>query len=124
MIPSSRYLPKLTARFFRTEGGTEPVREWLKGLPADDRKRVGDEIRKVQFGWPVGMPLVRKLGPELWEVRVRLNRRIARVIFTVFEGEAVLLHAFVKKSEKTPAAEVNTALGRLSALRAIDRPCH
>lgn len=91
MIPSSRHLPKLTARFFRTEGGTEPVREWLKGLPADDRKRVGDEIRKVQFGWPVGMPLVRKLGPELWEVR---------------------------------ATEMNTALGRLSALRAIDRPCH
>lgn len=122
MILSSRQFPKLTARFFRTEQGSEPVREWLRGLPADDRKRVGDEIRRVQFGWPMGMPLVRKLGPELWEVRVRLDRRIARVMFTLFEGEAVLLHAFVKKSKKTPATEMNTALGRLSALRAIDRP--
>lgn len=122
MILSSRQFPKLTARFVRTEQGSEPVREWLRGLPADDRKRVGDEIRRVQFGWPMGMPLVRKLGPELWEVRVRLDRRIARVMFTLFEGEAVLLHAFVKKSKKTPATEMNTALGRLSALRAIDRP--
>ena len=80
MIPSSRHLPKLTARFFRTEGGAEPVREWLKGLPADDRKRAGDEIRKVQFGWPGGMPLVRKLGPELWEVRVRLEDGSSRTV--------------------------------------------
>jgi phage-related protein len=78
----------------------------------------------VQFGWPIGMPLVRKLGSELWEVRVRLDRRIARVMFTVFEGDAVLLHAFVKKSQKTPATEMNTALRRLSALKAIDRPYH
>ena len=123
MIPSSRR-PKLTARFFRTEQGTEPVREWLGGLPADDRKRVGDEIRTVQFSWPIGMPLVRKLGPDLWEVRVRLDRRIARVLFTVFEGEAVLLHAFVKKSERTPATELNTALRRLSALKAFDQSDH
>jgi phage-related protein len=78
----------------------------------------------VQFGWPIGMPLVRKLGSELWEVRVRLDRRIARLMFTVFEGDAVLLHAFVKKSQKTPATETNTALRRLSALKAIDRPYH
>jgi len=78
----------------------------------------------VQFGWPIGMPLVRKLGSELWEVRVRLDRRIARLMFTVFEGDAVLLHAFVKKSQKTPATEMNTALRRLSALKAIDRPYH
>lgn len=124
LIRSKQQLPKLAARFFRTEGGTEPVREWLRDLNADDRKRVGDEIRKVQFGWPIGMPLVRKLGPDLWEVRVRLDRRIARVLFAVFEGEAVLLHAFVKKSEKTPATEMNTALRRLNALTAHNRSYH
>jgi hypothetical protein len=54
-------LPKLTVRFFRTTQGNEPVREWLKNLPLAERKSVGDEIRAVQFGWPIGMPLVRKL---------------------------------------------------------------
>jgi phage-related protein len=93
-------------------------------LTADDRKRVGDAIRKVQFGWPIGMPLVRKLGPDLWEVRVRLDHRIARVLFTVFAGEAVLLHGFAKKSAKTPATEMNTALRRLSALKSPDRSYH
>ena len=117
MIRSQRLLPKLTVRFFRTEQGTEPVRDWLRGLPGEDRRRVGNEIRTVQFGWPVGMPLVRKLGADLWEVRVLLDHRIARVLFTVFEGEAILLHGFVKKSRKTPAVEMNAAHARLSALK-------
>jgi phage-related protein len=111
-------LPKLTVRFFRTEQGNEPVREWLKGLPSADRKAVGDEIRAVQFGWPIGMPLVRKLKPGLWEVRVRLDERIARVLFTVLDGEAVLLHGFIKKSQKTPATDLETAGGRMRMLNA------
>lgn len=122
MIHSQRSLPKLTVRFFRTDQGTEPVREWLRELPADDRRRVGDEIRTMQFGWPVGMPLVRKLGADLWEVRVRLDHRIARVLFTVFAGEAVLLHGFVKKSQKTPATEMKKAHARLVALKTAHSP--
>lgn len=51
--------PKLPVRFFRTDAGNEPVREWLKSLSSDDRKVIGDDIRTVQFGWPVGMPLNR-----------------------------------------------------------------
>jgi len=109
--------PKLTVRFFRTSRGSEPVREWLKELPVADRKTIGDEIRTVQFGWPLGMPLVRKLDAGLWEIRVRLKDGIARVLFTVEGGEAVLLHGFIKKSQKIPAGELATALQRKKALR-------
>jgi phage-related protein len=114
-------LPKLTVRFFRTEHGIEPVREWLKKLPGTDRKLVGDEIRTVQFGWPVGMPLVRKLGPGLWEVRVRLDGRAARVLFTILDGEAMLLHGFIKKGQKTPTADLDTAMARKKTLNAAQK---
>ena len=78
--------PKLSVRFFNTISGTVPVREWLKELPSADARKVGEEIRVLQFGWPIGMPLVRKLEPGLWEVRVRLAGRIARVLFTIVEN--------------------------------------
>jgi phage-related protein len=109
-------LPKLSVRFFRTEAGNEPVRERLKELPQADRKTIGDEIRIVQFGWPIGMPLVRKLRPGLWEVRVNLDSRIARVIFTTCDGDGVLLHGFIKKSPRTPESEPQTAIERLKLL--------
>lgn len=108
--------PKLPVRFFRTGEGREPVREWLKALPKQERKVIGDEIRTVQFGWPVGMPLVRKLGEGLWEVRVNLPNRIARVLFTVTDRQAVLLHGFIKKSRKTPAADLALAKRRKQEL--------
>jgi phage-related protein len=111
-------LPSLPVRFFRSKVGTEPVRDWLRGLPPDDRRAIGEEIRTVQFGWPVGMPVVRKLGPDLWEVRVRLRTGAARVIFTIEGAEAVLLHGFIKKSQRTPRADLELALRRLAQLRA------
>ena len=104
--------PVLRVRFFRTVEGREPVREWLKGLPADERKAIGDDIRTMQFGWPLGMPLVRSLGGGIWEVRTRLPNRIARVLFSTFEGEAVLLHGFIKKSQETPIDELRLARRR------------
>ena len=103
-------------RFYRTGHGREPVREWLKALPAAERKAIGDEIRTLQFGWPVGMPLVRKLQPGLWEIRVRLEDRIARVLFTIYEKQAILLHGFIKKSQKAPADELSTAIARMKTL--------
>ena len=112
---------KLTVRFFRTLQGIEPVRTWLKELPTAERKAIGEEIRTVQIGWPVGMPLVRKLEANLWEVRVRLKDRIARVLFTVIEGEAVLLHGFIKKSQKTPASDLKTADDRKRLLERARR---
>ena len=76
-------LPKLAVRFYRTAAGGEPVREWLKKLDAAGRKAIGDDIRTMQFGWPLGMPLVRKLEEGLWEVRTDLEGGIARVLLTI-----------------------------------------
>lgn len=92
------------------------MREWLLRLGKRDRKAVGFDIKTAQYGWPVGMPLIRKLEPGLWEVRSHLSDGIARVIFTVSGQTRVLLHALVKKSQKTPATELQTARQRLSEL--------
>jgi phage-related protein len=109
--------PLLTVRFFRTLSGNEPVREWLLSIPEVDRRRIGEDIKTIQFGWPMGMPMVRKIEPGLWEVRSNLRDRIARVLFTVNGNLMVLLHGFVKKSQKTPQEDLELALRRLSQLR-------
>jgi phage-related protein len=105
----------LNVAFFRTNAGAEPVR--LKSATKASRPTIGEDIKTVQFGWPLGMPLVRKLDENLWEVRSRIPHGIARVMFTVVDKTMVLLHAFVKKSQKTPAAELQTARARLRQLR-------
>ena len=108
--------PVLTVVFYRTEAGHEPVREWLIGLSREARKTIGGDLKTAQLGWPLGMPLIRKLEPGLWEVRSDIEQGIARVIFTVEGTTLVLLHAFVKKSRKTPLNELNTARRRLANL--------
>jgi phage-related protein len=106
-------LKRLPARFYRSNGGREPVREWLRNLDAKDRKILGEDIKDVEFSWPIGMPLVRPLGRELWEVRSTLPRgRTARVLFCVETECMVLLHAFIKKTRKTPQADLDLALKR------------
>ena len=105
--------PTLDVRFFKTDGGTEPVRDWLLELSAIDRKAIGEDIKTVQFGWPLGMPLVRKLDKDLWEVRIHLENRIARVLFTASAGKIVLLHGFIKKSQATPKADLDLAKDRM-----------
>jgi len=106
-------LKRLPAHFYRLDSGREPVREWLKELESGDRKAIGEDIKYVEFSWPIGMPLVRSLGRELWEVRSRLPRgRIARVLFCVGRGRMVLLHGFIKKSRKTPQRDIELALQR------------
>ncbi|RMG58340.1 MAG: type II toxin-antitoxin system RelE/ParE family toxin [Gammaproteobacteria bacterium] len=102
--------------FYRTESGSEPVREWLKGLDRVDRQHIGADIKTVQFGWPVGMPVVRKLEQGLWEVRCRLDRRIARILFTVQGEQMILLHGFIKKTQKTPQADLQLARKRRATL--------
>ena len=105
--------PVLRVIFYRSESGVEPVREWLKELRKEDRKAVGEDIKTAQFGWPLGMPLVRKIGRDLWEVRSHITDGIARTFFTVEEGTMVLLHGFVKKSQEIPSNELETARRRL-----------
>ncbi len=107
-------LKRLPAVFYRTDRGREPVREWLKGLDPEDRKAIGEDIKDVEFSWPIGMPLVRSMGNGLWEVRSSLPLgRIARVLFCVDEESMILLHGFIKKSQKTPKVEVDLALKRM-----------
>ena len=104
---------KLEAVFFRSGTGAEPVRDWLKGLKEDQRKSIGADIRTAQYGWPLGMPLIRKLEPSLWEVRTKFRDGIARTLFTVDGNRIVLLHGFIKKAQKTPPNELQTARRRL-----------
>ena len=105
--------PVLSVVFFRTDVGRMPVQQWLKSLDAADRKAIGEDIRLVQFGWPLGMPLVRKMETYLWEIRSRLKgRRIARVLFSLEDNKMVLLHGFIKKSQKIPRTDLNLARER------------
>jgi phage-related protein len=104
---------KIQARFYEAASGRKPVREWLLELQADDRRIVGYDIQTVEFGWPVGMPTCRPLGGGLWEVRSNLgDGTIGRVIFSMADGEMVLLHAFIKKTQKTPKDDIELALKR------------
>ena len=90
------------------------MREWLKELPLEDRRIIGADIKDVEFAWPLGLPLVRSLGRGLWEVRSSLTQgRIARTIFCISGGNLVLLHGFIKKTQKTPDQEINLALTRM-----------
>ncbi|NHR04680.1 type II toxin-antitoxin system RelE/ParE family toxin [Chromobacterium haemolyticum] len=108
--------PILDVCFYQTASGTEPVRDWLKALEAPDRKVIGAAIKTVQFGWPLGMPLVRKMAKDLWEVRIHLPGRIARVMFIVVAEAMVLLHGFIKKSQATAKEDLGLALARLKQL--------
>lgn len=105
-------LKKIEAIFFRTATGGEPVREWLKSLsPIEDRKQIGIDIKAVEFGWPIGMPVCRPLGDGIYEVRSDLGQnRIGRVLFYIdARSRMVLLHGFIKRTQKTPADDLDLA---------------
>jgi phage-related protein len=109
-VPSPRPIPLV---FYKSAAGREPARDWIKSLDASDKRQVGMDLMQIQFGWPVGMPLYRSLGSGLWEARTNLsNGRVARVIFCFSEGELVALSGFIKKTQKTPPQDVETALKR------------
>lgn len=106
---------RIPAVFYRTSSGAEPVRKWLKGLPAEDRRIVGVDIATVEFGWPVGMPVCAPITSRrgLWEVRSTITGgRIARVLFCIHGGKMVLLHGFIKKTQKTPDGDLELAMKR------------
>jgi phage-related protein len=112
---------RIPAAFYRTASGAEPVRQWLKGFDAEDRKLIGDDIKALEFGWPRGMPLCRSIAAYkgLWELRSRLpGGRIARVLFCISGGQLVLLHGFVKKSATTPKPDLDLATRRMKEVTA------
>jgi phage-related protein len=105
----------LPAIFYRAPTGAEPVRKWLKALSREDKRIVGTDIATVEFGWPVGMPTCRSLASRrgLWEVRSSLTqKRIARILFVVYQGQMVLLHGFIRKTQQTPEEELDLAVKR------------
>lgn len=106
--------PEIPVRFYRTGNGTEPVLEWLRSLDKKDRHAIGLDLMRVQFGWPIGMPLVRSLKAGIWEVRSTLpSHRIARLLLCFHEGDLVVLHGFIKKTQKTPADDIELAKRRM-----------
>ncbi len=110
MIDRSKKLPAL---FYENGTGVKPVREWILELGNSDRHTIGKDIQKVEFGWPIGRPHCAPLGDGLWEVRSSLGgNRIARVIFCMGDGYMVLLHAFIKKTQKTPQHDIDLAIKR------------
>jgi len=104
---------RLPVRFYRSEAGIEPVRDWLRTLSPDDRRLIGRDMMTVEFGWPVGMPTCRPMGGGLFEVRCTLaGNRAARILFCVHAEMAVMLHGFIKKSRTTPAKDLDLAQRR------------
>jgi phage-related protein len=106
--------PEVPVRFYRSNSGKEPVREWLRGLDNGDRHAIGLDLMRVQFGWPIGMPLVRSLKDGLWEVRSSLpSQRIARLVLCFQDGALIVLHGFIKKTQKTPQDDLALARRRM-----------
>ena len=111
---SKEQSPEMPVRFYRTETGKAPVLDWLLGLDKDDRHAIGLDLMCVQFGWPIGRPLVRSLKDGLWEVRSSLpSQRIARLILCFHDQMLVVLHGFIKKTQKTPADDLALAKRRM-----------
>lgn len=107
--PDRKIIP---VTFYRTKAGNEPVREWLMEMTVADKKVIGSDLQTVEYGWPVGMPVCRPLGNGLFEVRSDIKNGIARVLFCIHDGKMVLLHGFVKKSQKTSPGDLELAIKR------------
>lgn len=93
------------------------MRDWLLDLAPGDRREIGHDIQTAEFGWPIGMPVCRPLSGGLYEVRSNLSDgRIGRVLFCIIGSEMVLLHGFVKKTQKTPPADLSLARKRMKEI--------
>jgi phage-related protein len=109
---------KIPLIFYRSRLGSEPVREWVKGLPEAERHAIGKDLLRAQWRWPAGMPLSRPLGNGLWEVRTDLpTKRTARVLLCLYREHLVALHGFIKKTRTTPDDDMALALKRQKELR-------
>lgn len=102
----------LTVHFFRSPTGNEPVKDWLKLRTPEEKKAIGEDIKAVEYSWPVGYPQVVKLDKDLWELRINLPDGICRVFFTVWKRYMVLLHSIIKKTRKTPQQDLDLAKKR------------
>ena len=111
-------MKRIKVKFFKSELGTEPVRDWLLDLSKEDKLIIGSDIKTVEYGWPIGMPVCKPLGSGLYEVRSTLTQgRLARIIFCIDQDRMILLHAFIKKSQKTPEKELALSKARRKELK-------
>ncbi len=112
---------KIEANFYRSDTGKEPVREWLLTLDREDRRIIGSDIQKIEFGWPIGMPYSCNLEKGLYEVRSNISSgRIARVLFCIQDNRMILLHGFIKKTQTTPNKEKEIARKRMKGAKSHD----
>src|SRR3990170_3081135 len=107
----------LAVVFWKETNGKEPVRQWLKSLTKQQKKIIGEDIKTIEMGWPLGMPLVKSLGHGIWEIRSNFKDGIARIVFKMHENQMVLLHGFIKKSQKAPSQDLEIAIKRAKTLR-------
>lgn len=110
------FIKRIPVYFYQEASGSEPVKKWLKELSADDRKIIGRDISIIQIDWPIESPLVKSLGGGIWEVRSKLDNRIARVLFIFHDSKIILLNGFIKKTQKTPPQEIELARKRAKNL--------
>ena len=109
---------KIELVFFRNEAGSEPVRDWLKGLDETERRAIGTDLLRAQWRWPVGMPLCRPMGKGLWEVRTDLpGNRTARSLICFYQDHLVALHGFIEKTRTTPEDDLALARKRQKELK-------
>jgi phage-related protein len=116
-MPRGPQPQKIPLVFYRTAAGSEPVREWLKGLDVMERHAIGKDLLRAQWRWPVGMPLCRPMGYGLWEVRTDLpTKRTSRVLICLYQEQLVALHGFIKKTRDTPDEDLAIARKRQKEL--------
>jgi phage-related protein len=121
MPDSSDNVKRLPVEFYRSEKGIEPVRDWLKSLDTLDKIKIGQAVKMLEYGWPVGMPTCRPLRNGLYEVRTTLpSNREARIFFCIHNERMVLLHGIIKKTQKTPQRDLTIARNRQSLVRQIN----
>jgi|JI102314A1RNA_FD_contig_31_6216653_length_906_multi_3_in_0_out_0_2 phage-related protein len=116
VAPKAKFKKVISVQFYKASNGVEPVRNWLKSLTKTQKKILGEDLKTLETCWPIGMPLVRSLGKRLWEMRSNIPNGAARILFTMKGSYAVLLHGFIKKSQKTPQKDLETAHKRAKDL--------
>ena len=105
----------MPAAFYRTATGNEPVRAWLSELSDSDRRIIGRDIMDVEYHWPKGPIRARDRG--VWEIRSNVMNGIARVLLFVYDGQMVVLHPFIKKTQRTPRSDLQLAIKRMKEVR-------
>jgi phage-related protein len=98
--------------FYETEGGNEVVQDFLRKLPRDDRKTIGEDLATLQYGYPMGMPLCKPLRSQIWELRSSLpSKREARLLyfFDSASQQIIVVHAFIKTTRTTPKSDIDLA---------------